>query len=923
MPTPETPAAPFTCPACGQKHRADLSALAGKPGAALKTACKGCSKPLAVSLDAQGQPACVLAEAAAAPQAPVSRTPAPKASEPKAGESRTAPAPTKAAAPKATAPAASKAAAPAPRSAREKRQDEAKAREEAPALEAEFAAGAEVGRYRIEEVVGQGGTGTVYRAFDPTTNRSVALKVLLKDVSEGMRQRFVREIEVQANIRHPHIMPVFDRGELPDGRPFFTMELLYKPFTLTDIVERRERGTLARYATLAPLGQIEKLVTDVIVPVAEGLYVANVENGVIHRDLKPDNVLVDSRTLRPYVIDFGICSVLDKAGKLSGGVVVSPTAEDAGIVGTPRFLAPEQARGSVGPRTDVWGLGALLHFCVTGEPPIAPATGITRAELKGRIEALKEARDAALAAENDKRVELADEKLARLQDPGLRTLDDMFRDAREGRYPPLPSSTPSALAAVVRKAMSVEPGDRYVNVRQVAGELTSWVEGARVRALSEAGGADAAVDSAKRAIRHSWVPVAAAAAGLVVGLLVGGSYSRILRTSSGDALAGLQASIGAFKREVDTAQVEGEAAVGAEAARLYRVLAQRAEGLRQAIGEEPPGSSRDSLLEQFGYQAQRVAPSRVRLAAPAGYDAWVAERQGPLGRERVELKPGDENLLPPGDWTVLGAVREGEALRERVRVPLRLPFVVRKEGVAASREAPAAAVEVPLAPAQVPEGMVLVVGGSLRLRQPPYADASAAPTTVKSFLLGRTEVSNSEYAQWLATLPEAEAQQRMPSVGFVRDPSASRPALVRGGENLPVVGVRPQDARAYAAWRGKRDGATVRVASEAEWMLAAGAAAGWVLPGGREGSSSDGVFQVAFGPVGAHPVDVGPHGVQGLLGNARELVEPVEGSVPSGGMLVKGAGLGDAPSAGATGLVRVQEAHERHPTTGFRLARDI
>ena len=94
-------------------------------------------------------------------------------------------------------------------------------------------------------------------------------------------------------------MPVFDRGELPDGRPYFTMELLYTPWTLQDIVERRDAGTLARYTTLKPLMEIERLVQDVLIPVADGIYVANVENGVVHRDLKPGNVLVDSRTLRP------------------------------------------------------------------------------------------------------------------------------------------------------------------------------------------------------------------------------------------------------------------------------------------------------------------------------------------------------------------------------------------------------------------------------------------------------------------------------------------------------------------------------------------------------------------------------------------------------------------------------------------------
>jgi serine/threonine protein kinase len=1038
MSTPEKKQPAFFCPACNQKHRADLSSLEGRPDAVLKATCVGCKKPLLVGLGADGEARCVLAPeapAAAAAGAPAAAPaagagapkPAPKPSSPlkfapvpsrlkgkepaaptskaptssaptskgptSAAPSSAAPtsaAPTSAAptsaAPTSTAttsqapasaaptakapassgptgaPATSATSAPAPTAsapsvppapppapaptptptpaptpapkprveapqgarstAREKRKEEERAALEGRLVkDAEFAVDAQVGRYRIEEPIGQGGTGTVYRAFDPTTNRSVALKILLKDMTDTMRQRFIREIEVQANIRHPNIMPVFDRGALPDGRPYFTMELLYKPFTLTDIVERRERGTLGRYATLAHLSELEALAKEVLLPVADGLYVANVENGVIHRDLKPDNVLLDSRTMRPYVIDFGICSVLDKGGALSGGVVVSPTAEDAGIVGTPRFLSPEQARGSVGPRTDVWGLGALLHFCVTGEPPIAAATGITRSELRGRVEALKQARDDELKAKNDARAELIDEKLARLQDPGLRTLDDLFKDARDARYSALPSNTPAALAAVIKKAMAAEPGDRYVNVRQVASEVTAWIEGARVRALSEAGGTGAAVDSAKRVLKAGWAPVMAGLAGLVLGFLAGGGAGTILQTSSADALAVLQGAVGGFKRELDVAHIEGEVSVGADAARLARVLAARAEGLATRIAQEPRTASRESLEEQLLFQRRRIAPWRVRLTAPEGY-VWAAERQGPLGRERLDLTVGDANLLLPGDWSVIGSVREDAALRERIRMPLRIPFSVRKEGVVAEREAPLATLEVPLAPNAIPEGYVLVIGDQLRVRRAPFAEASAAPTQVRTFLLARTEVTNTDYAQFLLTLPEAEAAERTPASAFVRDPSTGRSALVRGAEQLPVVGVRPEDARAYAAWRAKRDGAKVRLPTEAEWMVAAGGALGYLLPGGREGTLSDGVLQPVLVDVASHPTDVGPHGEQGLFGNAREMVEPIEGGVPSGAVLLKGAGLGDAPHAAAIGIVRPLLAGERHASTGFRLARE-
>jgi serine/threonine protein kinase/formylglycine-generating enzyme required for sulfatase activity len=779
-----------------------------------------------------------------------------------------------------------------------------------------------VDRYRIEEAIGRGGTGTVYRVFDPTTNRTVALKVLLADLSESMRQRFLREIEVQANIRHPNIMPVFDRGSLPDGRPYFTMELLYKPFTLTEIVERRERGTLARYTTLKHFEELPGLISGVMVQVAEGIYLANVENGVIHRDLKPDNVLVDSRTLRPYVIDFGICHVLERDGKLSTGVVVPPTAEEAGIVGTPRYLSPEQARGSVHARTDVWGLGALMHVVLTGEPPIAPASGITRSELQRRVEGLRQARDAAVAAGDEKKAALCDEKLGRLQADGLRTLDDLFRDARDGKYSALPRTAPPALAALVKKAMSPDPSERYVNGRQIAVELNAWVKGGRVRALSEAGGTSAAVDTAKRAMRGKVLPVILLLLGLAGGFVLGGGFGVSPLRSDTDRLSLFSRQIADYKVALDEVAHHSGVLVGRDAALLHGVLARRGAALAKQLGEEPNDAARAAVMGQLTYQRNRVQPQRVRLAAPAGY-AWTADQTG----ERVPLKEGDENLLTPGDWSVVGRIVETsedgaeKQLVERVRVPLRLPFILREGGAAPDRERPAHGVEVPLAPGQIPDDMVLVAGDRVPVRQAPYATPSIHATPVATFLMGRAEITNSEYAQFLASLPEADATARMPATGFVRDPAQHRPAAVRGLEEVPVVGVRPEDARAYAAWRGTRDGKPTRLLTEAEWLLAAGAPLGYLLPGGRTGTLTDGVFQPALAPAGEHAEDVGPHGERGLIGNAREMVDPVEGEVPAGAVLVKGAGVGDTPDQAVIHLFRVLKTGERHNATGFRIAR--
>jgi formylglycine-generating enzyme required for sulfatase activity len=137
------------------------------------------------------------------------------------------------------------------------------------------------------------------------------------------------------------------------------------------------------------------------------------------------------------------------------------------------------------------------------------------------------------------------------------------------------------------------------------------------------------------------------------------------------------------------------------------------------------------------------------------------------------------------------------------------------------------------------------------------------------------------------------------------------------------VGVRPKDARAYAAWKSKADGKTWKLPSEAEWVLAAGGPLGWALPNGRRGIQTDAVFQPALDKAGSHEHDAGPHGERGLIGNAREMVEPSEAGVPSGAVLTKGAGIGDAPSEAAIYVMRVLGAEERHAMTGFRLVRNL
>jgi serine/threonine-protein kinase len=221
--------------------------------------------------------------------------------------------------------------------------------------EPELAAGRELGSYKITRRIGSGGMGEVYEAVHTRLRKRVALKTLRKALARSgeARARFLREGETASRLRHPHVVDITDVGEA-EGVPFLVMELL-EGEALSALVRRL--GTLSVQAAV-----------DIMLPVIDAVAVAH-DHGIVHRDLKPDNIFLAQSHIAgtlPKVLDFGISKVLSDSN------VPSLTATSS-FLGTPFYMSPEQARGAkdIDGRSDQYSLAVVLYETLTGQQPHA------------------------------------------------------------------------------------------------------------------------------------------------------------------------------------------------------------------------------------------------------------------------------------------------------------------------------------------------------------------------------------------------------------------------------------------------------------------------------------------------------------------------------------------------------------------------
>ena len=315
-----------------------------------------------------------------------------------------------------------------------------------------------LGQYELLEVLGQGGMGVVYRARQYSVDkimRDVALKLVRTDhwygvedtQSSALLARFREETWFTSQLEHPHIVTVYDVGQI-DGLDFFSMQLI-NGTDLSSVVKSQHPS----YRKIA----------ETLIPVARAISFAHAK-GIVHRDLKPSNILLDSQLI-PYIADFGLAK---------STTVNSDLTQTGQILGTAGYMAPEQAAGEykkIGPSADIYGLGGLLYFCLTGQAPFV--------------------------AEN--------------------VLDALVQVLESEPVPPrtLNKQIPRSLELICMRCLEKKPEDRYANAKEVAEDLERFLHGLPTHAK-----APTVIDRVRRFGRRS--PVIASHLGaLGLALIIG------------------------------------------------------------------------------------------------------------------------------------------------------------------------------------------------------------------------------------------------------------------------------------------------------------------------------------------------------------------------------------------------------------------
>ncbi|MCI0588186.1 MAG: bifunctional serine/threonine-protein kinase/formylglycine-generating enzyme family protein [Planctomycetes bacterium] len=728
-----------------------------------------------------------------------------------------------------------------------------------------------LGDFRLEQEIGKGAFGRVFRAEQISLHRPIALKLLSAPLAQSYRtlERFRREAEIAARLRHPNLVSVYAEGEA-QGYAFYAMELVEGVSLEKVLKSLRDLGisrlhsldlrTLVRDSapaseegpgdpeiphaspvrSLGYFGVVAQLVAEI----ADGLAYAHGQ-GVIHRDVKPGNILLD-RALVPHLADFGLAKETGPEGLTIPGE----------LIGTPYYLSPEIAmsgRIHVDHRTDVYSLGVTLFEMLTLRVPF----------------------------------------------PGDSSQEVLRRIVLE--VPPSPRrlnpAIPRDLQVIALKAMEKNPDHRYTTAAEMAEDLRRFLHFEPIRATPPG-----PIRIAGRFLRRHRVAASFAAFALLV---------------SGAAGAIHAARVARVEREATLRAAEGLERSGALAGAKWVLEGWIAkdpeergagEALRRVSAKVE--ADVDSLLveaEEDIRRAQEDNQEHFRQLATLKLEKALALRgeEDPVLRKRMQEVLGEAEVSflsePSGARVFLHDVHEasGELGPPRLLgstplrgIPLSLGwyravleiagFGFGEHSFEVTRDGGPPTVEVTLRRTEeVVRDMVKIPAGKYRIGlntvpifpEVPLLELEEGTVDHPSFYIDAKEVSNAEYERFfLAT------GRRLPSTW---DGDAAR-RLRRGEGDRPVTGVTWDEARAYAEWVGKR------LPTEIEWEIACRGGEGWLYPWGTEfdprranlgppyqkgkpGTRND-VSPAPFLPVGGLPEGRSPFGMFHMVGNAREWV---------------------------------------------------
>ena len=720
-------------------------------------------------------------------------------------------------------------------------------------------------RYEDLGRIGTGGMGEVHRVWDTKLRRSIAMKIIrpASGVSQSARRRFEAEARLTARLQHPAIVPVHDTGVLPDGRLWFTMREV-RGVTLAVLMSRLHEASDGGTWTATDDGWSLRRLVSVWESVCLAVAYAH-ESGIVHRDLKPSNIMVG-----PFgevqVMDWGIAKVLADAAE-PGGIGCPALSGDTRfgmVMGTPAFMAPEQARGEVhlhGPASDIWALGAILYGILTNR---APYRGDSHDILRRVASTPPDPMDAG--------------------------------DAPAG---------PPELCEIVERTMRHDPAERPPTAGLLAEAARDWLDGSarRTRARSAILAVDA-LRSEAEAARAEAKHLREQAGDLLADVLPHDPVE--LKTPAWD----LEERASTLEQEAalaETRYVQGvrgalELAPGLSEAheRLadhYRerlVAAERLDQTNEAVRYEELLRTHDRGRHQ-GWLAGRGCVTLV--TDPPGAQVFAARlehrhrRLVPGPEQDLGATPMREVPLDRGSWLL--------RLRHPERAEVCYPVVVGRsehwDGVPPGGTAPLP-IRLPTPGELGPDDCYVPAGWFAAGGDADAVDGlSARALWVDAFVLRRFPVTVEEYIAFLDGLTDAaradEAQAYVPVQGAGVSGDA-HPVLAAGpdgryqvgslawgaplGPRMPIACVDWWSATAMAAWAADREGLPWRLAHDHEWEKAARGVDGRTFPWGYRLDPTWACMQLSHGgqpgpvPIDAYPDDVSVFGVRGLAGSMRD-----------------------------------------------------